>query len=192
MNSHDCDCINPDEWHQNLLEGCNDVVIRLTHVIDLLKKCHQADLPLSRRLRLVGVAEDTLVPVSVKTASPLKPPRCLTLRVESANAAATEKNCRNEDCCAANSHPPVECRWAICCDWMFMLDMHLAAAFTHSVKFAGKRKNAADSAGEVAFSREWRRFRGWVRDLRIQLSFCSRCVTLPDYNHGRNPEVQTL
>lgn len=57
MNSHDFNCTNSDEWHQNLLEGCNDVVIRLTHVIDILRVSHQADVPFSRRLRLVGVAE---------------------------------------------------------------------------------------------------------------------------------------
>ncbi len=66
MNSHDCNCINSDEWHQNLLEGCNDVVARLTHVIDILKGCHQADVPLSRRLRLVGVTEEILAPVTGK------------------------------------------------------------------------------------------------------------------------------
>jgi len=53
----------------------------------------------------------------------------------------------------------------------------------NAVKFAGKRKNAAESAGEVAFSSEWSRSRGWVSDFRIQLSFCSQDVTLPDYNH---------
>ena len=66
MNSHDCNCFNSDEWHQNLLEGCNDVFDRLTRVIDILKACHQADVPLSRRLRLVGVAEDILTPVKAK------------------------------------------------------------------------------------------------------------------------------
>ena len=66
MNSHDFNCINSDEWHQNLLEGCNDVVFRLTHVIDILKVCHQADVPLSRRLRLAGFAEDILAPVALK------------------------------------------------------------------------------------------------------------------------------
>lgn len=67
MNSHDCNCVNADEWHKNLLEGCKDIAIRLTHVIDILKKCDQTDLPLSRRLRLVGVCEDTIVPTTFKT-----------------------------------------------------------------------------------------------------------------------------
>jgi hypothetical protein len=66
MNSHDCNSINSDEWHKNLLEGCNDVVNRLTHVIDILKDCHQAGAPLSKRLRLVGFAEDLLAPAAAK------------------------------------------------------------------------------------------------------------------------------
>lgn len=66
MNNYDCNCLNSEEWHKNLLEGCNDVLFRLTHIIDILKTTQQADPAPSHRFRLVGVAEDILAPVAVK------------------------------------------------------------------------------------------------------------------------------
>ncbi|RLT04338.1 MAG: hypothetical protein DWI22_16625 [Planctomycetota bacterium] len=67
MNSHDINCLNSDEWHKNLLDGCKDVATRLTNVIDLLKVCHPGEMPLSRRLRLAGMSDEMPFPITMKT-----------------------------------------------------------------------------------------------------------------------------
>ena len=61
MNSHECNSNSSDEWHQNLLEGCNDIADRLTYVVNILNADHPADLQVSRRLRVVGQSKEALV-----------------------------------------------------------------------------------------------------------------------------------
>ena len=67
MNSHDHQYNSSDEWHQNLLDGCNDIFNRLTGVIDILKSSQQNEIPVARRLRLFSKNEEMLIPVPVKT-----------------------------------------------------------------------------------------------------------------------------
>ena len=59
MNSRIDNCTNSDQWHQDLLEGCHDIVDRLSHIIDVLKSSQVLDVPKSRRLRLVLETDDT-------------------------------------------------------------------------------------------------------------------------------------
>jgi len=66
MNSHDHQCNSSDEWHQNLLDGCNDIFNRLSDIIDILKTAQQKEIPAARRLRLFSRNEETLIPVPVK------------------------------------------------------------------------------------------------------------------------------
>ncbi|MCA9012725.1 MAG: hypothetical protein KDB01_23395 [Planctomycetaceae bacterium] len=54
MNSHEFNCENSNEWHQDLLEGCNDIADRLTTVVDILNASPVMNLPVPRSLRLVG------------------------------------------------------------------------------------------------------------------------------------------
>jgi len=67
MNSHDHQCNSSDEWHQNLLNGCNDIFNRLSDIIDILKTCQHHEVPAGRRLRLFSKNDETLIPVPVKT-----------------------------------------------------------------------------------------------------------------------------
>jgi len=67
MNSHDHQFNSSDEWHQNLLDGCNDIFNRLTDVIDILKTTQHDQFPAARRLRLFSKNEETLIPVPVRT-----------------------------------------------------------------------------------------------------------------------------
>ena len=59
MNSRTCNCTSSNDWHQDQLEGCHDIVNRLAHVIDILKSSHAIDIAGTRRLRLVLGTDET-------------------------------------------------------------------------------------------------------------------------------------
>mgnify|MGYP007009267967 CR=1 FL=1 len=62
MNSLTCDCTNSNQWHLELLEGCDDIVDRLTHVVDVLQPRHSIHNSNSFRLRLVLETDETTAP----------------------------------------------------------------------------------------------------------------------------------
>ena len=61
MNSHECNCDSSNEWHQTLLDGCNDVADRLTLVVDILNASHVVNVPVPRSLRLVGQRNEAVL-----------------------------------------------------------------------------------------------------------------------------------
>ena len=66
MNNHESNSCVSDEWHQNLLEGCNDVVNRLMDVVEILRQSHLIDRPASHRLRLIGQHQEIVAPTRSK------------------------------------------------------------------------------------------------------------------------------
>jgi hypothetical protein len=67
MSSHEFNCENSNEWHQNLLEGCNDIADRLTLVVDILNSSPVVNVPVSRSLRLVGQRNEACLSAETAT-----------------------------------------------------------------------------------------------------------------------------
>lgn len=67
MNSHEFNCENSSEWHQNLLEGCNDIADRLTTVVEILNASPVVNMPVPRSLRLVGQRNEAFLSAETVT-----------------------------------------------------------------------------------------------------------------------------